>query len=683
VLFLALGRLGQMRQTRRGPMLVAAVLVACTGLAIARPAPAQPASTGTSLPVAGTVTIPRHSDVVVAMKRAADYYRGTYPFYTGVRNGWSWSTYFQGVHALFRTAGDRKYLDDEMAWGQSNGWSLTTAEANPDSVKAGQTYYDLNQIDATASLDAMDAQMSTDLTSLPVSAYFWIDTLFMGLPNWTRWAARTGSGGYLDKMDALFAWTRDDGVRDMCPDATPGLYDVAEQLWYRDCRFVGQRDVNGQKIFWSRGNAWVLAAMAQVVATLPPQDPRAEPYKDMLRTMAERVRGLQGADGFWRSSLLDSDLYPQPETSGTALFTYAIAYGINAGLLDRATYVPVVARAWSGLTTTALRSTGFVSFCQPGNDHPAPPYTGAGPRVAPTATSAGTVNDDSQPFCVGAFLLAGSEMARLAGSMSTGKPVSATAQQSGNEAVRAVDGDVTTRWSAYGFPKSITVDLRGFYRTSNAMVVPLLDRAYRYRIETSADGVHWWLVVDRTSNTVGGSKTDNFTPGTVNARYARLTVTGVYGNPSNWVSIEEFAVYDRYDPRPNLARGRPTTATSTWTGYPPSYASDNRSATAWVSARRPTGAAAQRLTVDLQAPRTVDTVRIFSRAPYGPRDVTVLGSLDGVRWEALGVATLSNVEGPHMMLFPKTDLRWLRLVVTSTYGPSNVQVEEFEAYAAR
>jgi rhamnogalacturonyl hydrolase YesR len=661
---------------------VAAVVVAVTGLGGISSAGGHPSLAESNVPVVGTVAVPRHSDVVVAMKRAADYYRGTYRFFTGVRNGWSWSTYFQGVHALFRTAGDRKYFGDLMAWGQSNGWSLTTAEANPDSVKAGQTYYDLERVDPTASLAAMDERMSTDLATLPVSAYYWIDALFMGLPNWTRWATRTGDGGYLDKMDALFAWTRDDGIFGTCSADTPGLYDPAEQLWYRDCRHVGRVDANGRKIFWGRGNAWVLAAMAQVIPTLPASDARALPYQSMLRTMAGRLAGLQGADGFWRSSLLDADLFPQPETSSTALFTYAIAYGINAGLLDRATYVPVVARAWKGLTSTALRSTGFVSFCQPSGDKPAAPYTGSGPWIAPTATSAGTVNADSPPFCVGAFLLAGSEIARLTGAMSTGRPVAATAQQAGNEAVRAVDGDVTTRWSAYGFPKSITVDLRTFYRASNALVVPYLDRAYQYRIDTSVDGVHWLPVVDRRSNTVGGSKTDNFAWGTVNVRYVRLTVTGVYHNPTHWVSVQEFAVHDRYDPRPNLARGRPTVATSTLPGYPPANATDNRSSTFWVSAVPATSVAPQRLTVDLAASATVDTVRIFSRPGYGPRGVAVLGS-NGTGWTVLATATLSNAEGPHMMLFPGTSVRWLRLEATSGYGPLNVQVEEFEVYAAR
>jgi rhamnogalacturonyl hydrolase YesR len=135
--------------------------------------------------------------------------------------------------------------------------------------------------------------------------------------------------------------------------------------------------------------------------------------------MADRLRVLQGSDGFWRSSLLDPVLYCAPETSATGLFTYAIAYGINSGLLDRATYIPVVARAWNGLATKALQSTGFLRYVQDVGGEPAAPYTGTAPRVAPTATSPGTLHKDSPPFGVGAFLLAGSEMAKLTGGNAT------------------------------------------------------------------------------------------------------------------------------------------------------------------------------------------------------------------------------------------------------------------------
>jgi rhamnogalacturonyl hydrolase YesR len=498
--------------------------------------------------VAAAGALPTYASIVNAAKLATAYYRTTYAHTTVTpKNGWSWSTYTQGVQTLFEQVGDQQYLNDNLAWGTSNAWAVSTSETNPDPVKSLQTYYDLNALDSTASLSKADAEMASDLTNLPVSQYDWADALFMGLPNWTRWATRTGDSAYLDKMDALFAWSRDEGATSSrCAGSTPsqpGLFASTEGLWYRDCTFVDAKDANGQPIFWSRGNGWVIAAMAQVLQTLPSSDSRRANYASMLQTMAAALVPLQGTDGFWRSSLVDPSLYPSPETSGTALITYALAYGIQAGLLDSATYLPIVAKAWHGLSTIALQPSGFITDCQAGGVGPAAPYTATSPRTQQTSKSSGTVNEDEPPFCAGAFLLAGAQVAQLITSPSTGRPVTFTSQQVGNEASRVDDGNVTTRWSASGFPQAVTIDLGSAIQLSNAKVVPYLDRAYRYRVETSTDNAHWTTVIDRTANTTGGSLIDNFTTGAVSAQYVRLTVTGVSGASTTWASIQEFAVY--------------------------------------------------------------------------------------------------------------------------------------------
>lgn len=497
---------------------------------------------------AAAVALPTHGAIVNATKLAASYYRTTYAHTTVTpKNGWSWGTYTQGVQALYEQAGDQEFLTDGLTWGKSNAWGVST-EPDPNELEAAKTYFDLNAIDPTASLSAMDAVMAHDLTSVPVSQYNYADALFVGLPDWTRWATRTGDSAYLDKLDALYEWTRDQGgTSSLCKGKavpTAGLFDATQGLWYRDCTYDGVKDAKGQPIFWSRGNGWVIAAMADVLKTLPAGSPYAATYASMLQTMAAHLAPLQGSDGLWRASLLDSALYPGPETSGTALITYALAYGIKAGILDSATYLPVVAKAWQGLTTISLQPSGFVTDCQAVGQAPAAAYTAKSPRTKQTATSAGTVNADSPPFCVGAFLLAGAQVAQLISSPSTGRPATHTGQAvAGYDANRVNDGDVTTRWSVSGFPQAVTIDLGSNHQLSNASVVPYLDRAYRFRIDTSTDDTHWKLVVDRTANTRAGSIDDNFATGPITARYVRLTVTGVYGVSTSWVSIQEFAVY--------------------------------------------------------------------------------------------------------------------------------------------
>jgi rhamnogalacturonyl hydrolase YesR len=492
--------------------------------------------------------LPSHSAVVRAARLAADYYRPTFATTTlAPRNGWSWATYSQGVESLYRHEGDLRYQADAMAWGRANSWQLTTSERNPDTVKAGEVYYALNEVDSAASLTAIDARMTADLTALPVAQYDWIDALFMGLPDWALRARRTGDTAYLNKMDALYAWTRDQGATSsQCKGNAvpqPGLVDPTTSLWYRDCQYVGVKDVNGKPIFWGRGNGWVVAALADVVGQLPRGDARAVKYATMLRSMAAELARIQGTDGFWRSSLLDPALVPQPETSATGLITYGLASGIRSGVLDAATYTPVVARAWQGLSTTALQPSGFLAYCQQPAAAPGTPYLGTAPRVTPTPTSAGTVNVDEPPFCAGAFLMAATAVAELIVTPSAGKPVTFTAQQAGNEARRVNDGSVTTRWSALGFPQAVTIDLGSARPIENSMVIPYRDRAYRYRIESSLDRSAWKLLVDRSTNTRKGTYLDDFQPGTVSARYVRLTVLGVSADPTAWVSIQELAVY--------------------------------------------------------------------------------------------------------------------------------------------
>ena len=195
------------RATHRARLGLVALLTAV--LAVPATLVAVPAATA---PLSGTVFVPQHSTVVTAMKRAADYYGPTVAVASGARNGWSWATYFDGATHLFGTVGDQRYLDASIAWGASTGWSVPcTTTLNPDCIKAGQVYHDLSRLDPRPSLTAIDQQMRTDLTGLPLRQYYWVDVLYMALPDWADASRRTGDRAYLDKMEALFALVRVDG----------------------------------------------------------------------------------------------------------------------------------------------------------------------------------------------------------------------------------------------------------------------------------------------------------------------------------------------------------------------------------------------------------------------------------------------------------------------------------------
>jgi rhamnogalacturonyl hydrolase YesR len=197
-------------------------------------------------------------------------------------------------------------------------------------------------------------------------------------------AKATGNRRYLDVMNRLWWKTTD------------YLYDKQEHLFYRDSRFFAQRAPNGRKVFWSRGNGWVLAGLARVLEEMPADYPARSRYLALFGEMAAKVATLQQSDGYWRTSLLDPDSHPRPETSGTAFYVYALAWGINEQLLDRATYEPIVRRGWTALVR-AVHPNGMLGYVQRIGDQPG-----------------NTSESGTEIYGVGALLLAGSEVYRLA-----------------------------------------------------------------------------------------------------------------------------------------------------------------------------------------------------------------------------------------------------------------------------
>jgi rhamnogalacturonyl hydrolase YesR len=212
----------------------------------------------------------------------------------------------------------------------------------------------------------------------------WCDALFMGPPALAAVTTATRDRKYLDLANRLWWKTTD------------YLYDKSEHLYFRDSRFFEQREPNGRKVFWSRGNGWVFAGTARLLEELPADHPDRARYVTLFREMAQTISALQGKDGYWRSSLLDPDSRPNPETSGTGFFTYGLAWGINHGLLDRANYEPAVTRGWAAIVK-AIRPDGMLGWVQRIGDRPG-------------ATSAET----TEVYGVGALLLAGSEVYALA-----------------------------------------------------------------------------------------------------------------------------------------------------------------------------------------------------------------------------------------------------------------------------
>jgi rhamnogalacturonyl hydrolase YesR len=211
----------------------------------------------------------------------------------------------------------------------------------------------------------------------------WCDALFMAPPAWLRLSIATGDDKYMHYAVSNWWHTSDT------------LYDTNEHLFYRDTRYFTKREDNGQKVFWGRGNGWVMGGLVRMLQYLPNNYPDRPRFEKQFKEMATKVLTCQQPDGLWRASLLDPASYALKETSGSGFYTYALAWGVNQGLLDKATYEPAVRKAWAALVA-CVNADGKLTHVQP---------IGADPKKFK--------EDSTEIYGVGAFLLAGSEVYKL------------------------------------------------------------------------------------------------------------------------------------------------------------------------------------------------------------------------------------------------------------------------------
>lgn len=313
-------------------------------------------------------------------------------------NDWTNGAFYAGVFAAWETTKDPALLDAMMAMGDGIAWKPGKRIDHADEIAISQTYIDLYRLKPDRrmiqptidQIETMRKGMPGHEAQVHGITWWWCDALFMGPPTLAKLSVTLNDPSYLALNDTLFQETYD------------RLFNHEEHLFARDDTYLinaageGKREANGKRVFWSRGNGWVMGGLVRLLNELPANYPKRAFYVSLYKEMAARVIQLQQPDGLWRSSLLDPDAYPGGEASGSGFYTYALAWGINTGVLDKKTYEPAVRRAWAGMNTL-LQPDGHVGWVQP---------IGADPRRDFSAES-------WEVYGTGAFLLAGSEVIKL------------------------------------------------------------------------------------------------------------------------------------------------------------------------------------------------------------------------------------------------------------------------------
>ena len=308
-------------------------------------------------------------------------------------NNWEHGALFTGLMAAYEVTKDETYLEATRSWAEKYNWRLTNDNTrHADHHCCAQAYLELFFLD-----DADPNRLSHTIEnndrivndpyhfycdSHSSSVWSWCDALYMHPPVMARLSRALNDPSYISVMHQMWAETQ------AC------LYDTEESLFYRDISYFDDR-VGGQKVFWGRGNGWVVGGLVRVLQYLPLDDPLREGYVTTFQQMMARLATLQLKDGYWYANLLYPEHYNMPETSGTGFFCYGLAWGMNQGLLDVNTYQPVAEAAWVALQN-AVQEDGLLGYVQ---------QPGAGPNVSPA--------DSTHVYGVGAYLLAGSEMFKL------------------------------------------------------------------------------------------------------------------------------------------------------------------------------------------------------------------------------------------------------------------------------
>ncbi len=333
--------------------------------------------------------------VLIVAERVFDWQQN-HP--TGVKLWeWEYGAFYSGLIDLYKVDPEIKYLKAMTDMGNQYQWSVRPRPYDANVLAISHMYLDLyniihnpEMIDKT--IYCLNASFERDPKVPDVtfagnrywwSWWSWCDALFMAPPTYAKYAKISGDQKYLDKMDELWTITH------------KYLYDNEEHLYFRDDKFFKQKTTGGKKVFWSRGNGWVLAGLSKVLQSMPNDYSRRPFYENLFKEMASKIKELQLNEGYWPSSLLDSSHFGGMESSGTAFYCFALAYGINSGLLNRSEYEPTVLKAWTALLGN-IDTDGKLGYVQ---------------RVgeSPDKVSAG----DSEAYGSGAFLMASSEVYKL------------------------------------------------------------------------------------------------------------------------------------------------------------------------------------------------------------------------------------------------------------------------------
>jgi unsaturated rhamnogalacturonyl hydrolase len=213
---------------------------------------------------------------------------------------------------------DSKYLELGQSWADRQWGPVTPG-----------TPAELPPADAAAVLKA----------GLSPETRYWVDDMYMLVMLQLEAYRATGDRKYLDR------------------DAKE-MVSYLDRLQQPNGLFYHAPDV---KYFWGRGDGWFAAGMAEMLRTLPADHPDRPRIMKGYRLMMAALLKYQGADGMWRELIDHPEAWP--ESSSSAMFTFALITGVKHGWLDEKTYAPAARKGWLGVVGYVDQNHDVTQVC--------------------------------------------------------------------------------------------------------------------------------------------------------------------------------------------------------------------------------------------------------------------------------------------------------------------------------
>ena len=351
--------------------------------------------------------LPDQKEALKTMMLVNDYVMKKYEDYTQPSNVgrvrpsniWTRGVYYEGLMALHQIFPKEDYYQYALDWAEYHKWGMRNGNTtrNADDQCCGQTYIELYRMSPDPEkIRNIKICMDMLVNTAQYGDWTWVDAIQMGMPALAQLGALFDDNRYFEQMYRMYAFTK-------TKIGGAGLYNPEEGLWWRDASFLPPyKEPNGRHCYWSRGNGWVYAALVRTLIQIPADETHRGEYIGDFRAMSKALKACQRDDGFWNVSLHDPSNFGGKETTGTSLFLYGMAWGINNGVLDRGEYLPAVVKAWNALMNEAVHPNGFLGWVQ---------GTGKEPKDGQPVTY--DKAPDFEDYGAGCFLLGASEVYKM------------------------------------------------------------------------------------------------------------------------------------------------------------------------------------------------------------------------------------------------------------------------------